>query len=235
MTGGNWQPPPPPRPGGQPPPPGGQPGAQGPRTQSFYELLQVDPTAHPTIIRYAYRFLAGIYHPDNNETGSSEVFRQITEAFKTLSDQGKRSAYDAKLGPTMGRQPGPAPGPEGAAGKGPNPLPHVERTSLSYGEVELRLAVLQLLLQARKKRVQTGGRSAKALMDVLGIDMAEMEFCLWYMREKGLIERQEAQFMITVQGVDYIVDQLSKTQIIDEGPKSVPNPPGGASLPAPTR
>ncbi len=86
---------------------------------------------------------------------------------------------------------------------------------------------MQLLLQARKKRVQTGGCSAKVLMDVLGVDMGEMEFALWYLREKGYVERQEAQFMITVAGVDYIVDSLTKTQIIDEGPKSVPNYPGG--------
>lgn len=237
----SWQPPPPPNKPGNPPPgpgpgqhgpgPGGAP--QGPpgqaKAETFYDLLQVTSSAHPTIIRYAYRFLAGIYHPDNAETGNAEIFRQISEAFKTLSDGGRRAAYDLANAPALQAQkPEASPNaPGGAKGK----LPHLERTSFSYNEVELRLAILQLLLQARKKRVQTGGCSAKVLMDVLGVDMGEMEFALWYLREKGHIERQEAQFMITVQGVDYLVDSLTKTQIIDEGPKSVPNYPSGGSAP----
>ncbi len=222
----SWQPPPPPRPGGQPQ---GQPGGpaagqQAASRQNYYDLLQVTPTAHPTIIRYSYRFLAGIYHPDNSETGNAEIFRQISEAFKTLSDGGKRAAYDAHLGPLLKKEAEAAGGPAQAGQpKGPGSLPHIEKTSLSYNDIELRLAILQLLLQARKKKVQTGGCSAKTLMDVLGTEMGEMEFALWYLREKGHIERQEAQFMITVAGVDYIVDQLTKTQIIDEGPKSMPH------------
>lgn len=207
-------------------------GSESSGQQTLYELLQVSPIAHPTIIRYAYRFLAGIYHPDNSETGNTETFRSITDAFKTLADAGRRSAYDAKLGSQASSL---AAGAAAAQAKGPSPLPHVERTSLSYNEIELRLAILQLLLQARKKRVQTGGVSAKVLMDVLGTEMTEMEFALWYLRERGYIERAEAVFMITVSGVDYIVDQLSKTQILDEGPKNVNPAVTGHNLPAALR
>ncbi len=218
-----WQPPPP------PPKPG--PGPQGPGApaarQTFYDILQVTPNAHPTIIRYAYRFLAGIYHPDNTETGNAEVFRTISEAFKTLSDGGRRAAYDAHLGPLLQKEKEAAAAATGGASKVSSSIPQFERTSLSYNEIELRLAILQLLLQARKKRVQTGGCSAKTLMDVLGVDMGEMEFALWYLRERGYVERAEALFLITVSGVDYIVDSLTKTQIIDEGPRNVPNYPGG--------
>ena len=223
----SWQPPPPPNPRAGQSGPGGQ---SGPK-QTYYDLLQVTTNAHPTVIRYAYRFLAGIYHPDNTETGSPDIFRHISEAFKTLSDGGKRAAYDAHLGPMLKKE-AEAAGVVDQPGQAKSkPLGHFEKTSLSYNEIELRLAILQLLLQARKKRVQTGGCSAKVLMDVLGVEMAEMEFALWYMREKGYIERQEAQFMITTIGVDYIVDSLTKTQIIDEGPKSVPNYGGGGSSP----
>src|SRR5579883_658474 len=95
----NWQPPPPPpKPqqfGGTHEP---QQQQQKPQDLSYYELLQVDRDAHPTIIRYAYRFLAAMYHPDNGETGNADKFRIISEAWKTLSDDGKRAAYDMSLG-----------------------------------------------------------------------------------------------------------------------------------------
>src|SRR5271156_1292805 len=64
----------------------------------FYELLQVNRDAHATIIRYSYRFLAAMYHPDNTETGNADKFRIISEAWRTLSDEGKRAAYDLSLG-----------------------------------------------------------------------------------------------------------------------------------------
>lgn len=213
MTG--WQPQP-------PPPPGGGTATQQAKPQTLYDVLQVCPTAHPTIIRYAYRFLAGMYHPDNAESGNNEMFRIVSDAFRTLSDPGKRAAYDAQHGvkASQGPLPGSQPfGGQAGGGLGAN-LHAIPKTGISYNEVELRLAVLQVLLTARKKRAQTGGASAKVLMDVLNVEMTEMEFVLWYLREKGLVIRNEANFQISVSGVDYLVDSLSKTQAIDDGGKS---------------
>lgn len=65
--------------------------------KNFYEILQVPRDADATIIRYAYRFLAAMYHPENNETGDAEKFRIVTEAWRTLSDADKRAAYDMDL------------------------------------------------------------------------------------------------------------------------------------------
>src|SRR6185437_5068023 len=214
-----WQPPPNKGFGqGGPGAPAPQPVAPAqPAQQTFYSLLMVDPQAHPTVIRYDYRFLAGMYHPDNAESGNTEMFRVVTDAFRTLSDPGKRAAYDAQVG--VKTPPAGQPSPSGLGGNNSHGLPNIPKTGLSYNEVELRLAVLQILLTARKKRTQTGGASAKVLMDVLGIDMAEMEFVLWYLREKNLISRTESMFQISVHGVDYLVESLSKTQVIDDGGK----------------
>lgn len=217
------QPPPPPQPGGP------QPEA---KAQTLYTLLQVDPSAHPTIIRYAYRYLAGIYHPDNADTGNAEAFRIIQEAWKTLSDTGRRMAYDAQIG--LSNQEAAvdklAASTSGVKSTMPRFTFDKNANALSYNEVEMRLAILQLLLDARKKRVQTGGLSAKGLMDVLNIGMEEIEYVLWYLREKGLVIRQEAQFMIAVQGVDYLVDSLTKSTIVDSTTRSPAS--GGAQLPA---
>ncbi|HEY9716872.1 MAG TPA: DnaJ domain-containing protein, partial [Trichormus sp.] len=79
----NWQPPPPPpRPGAGAPQGGAQTAEQEQSKElTLYQLLQIDKDAHVTIIRYAYRFLAAMYHPDNGETGDAEKFRVITEAW----------------------------------------------------------------------------------------------------------------------------------------------------------
>jgi len=185
-------------------------------------LLQVNREAHSTIIRYAYRFLAAMYHPDNSETGDAEKFRIITEAWRTLSDEGKRAAYDMSLGAEEAQPGHPrAPGAGGAApGGGMKPgmgLPKIVKTGVSWEEIELRLAILQILLEQRRKKPKTGGASAKMIMDVLQLnDVEVVEYALWYLREKGLIEPGERLFMITAVGVDYIVDQLNKTTSIGE-------------------
>lgn len=214
-----WQPPPPPpRPGVPPQQPGqtGQTVAE-PKELSLYQLLQVDRDAHVTIIRYAYRFLAAMYHPDNGETGNTEKFRMITEAWKTLSDDGKRAAYDMSLG-LQEQQRGQAPKPKQPKINefGKDALPNIPKTGISWNEVELRLAILQVLLSARKKRPQSGGASGRMLMDCLNMDsIVEIEFALWYLREKGFIESGERVFMITAQGLDYLIEQLGKTHILD--------------------
>jgi curved DNA-binding protein CbpA len=178
----------------------------------------VDANAHPTIIRYAYRFLAAMYHPDNAESGDAEKFKTITEAWRTLSDSARRAAYDAQFGLKAAQQGASTPGgPVGMTGQGPSGIPNIPKAGLSWNEVELRLAILQVLLEARRKRPQTGGASAKMLMDCLNCSMADIEWVLWYLREKGYIARTEAAFMISVVGVDYLIDQLSKTQPLDAG------------------
>ena len=203
----SWQPPPPPPRPAQ---------AQTAQQLTYYQILQVDPNADPTIIRYAYRFLAAKFHPDNQESGDAERFKVITEAWRTLSEAPKRAAYDAQIGvQKAAAQPG-ATGPGGSAGfTAPKP-------SLSWSEVELRLGVLQVLMEARRKRPQTGGASAKMLMDCLNCQMGDIEYVLWYLREKGYIQRTEANFMITVQGVDYLINELSRTQPLDAGGKAAP-------------
>jgi curved DNA-binding protein CbpA len=169
-----------------------------------------------TIIRYAYRFLAAMYHPDNGETGNAEKFRVITEAWKTLSDDGKRQAYDLSL--NMKEQ------AKGQAAHKPQPkinefgkdaLPHIPKTGLTWNEIELRVAILQIMLVARKKKPRDGGVSMSMIMEILGVTVVETEFAMWYLREKGFIETGERVFMITGLGLDYLVDQLGKTQVLD--------------------
>ena len=60
--------------------------------KNFYERLKVDKDATIEEIKKAYRLLAKTYHPDKG--GDEEVFKEIQEAYATLSEPDKRARYD---------------------------------------------------------------------------------------------------------------------------------------------
>src|SRR5579871_6401886 len=60
----------------------------------YYEILQISPNADLDTIHRVYRLLAQRFHPDNQETGNIEIFRQLTEAYNTVSDPERRAGYD---------------------------------------------------------------------------------------------------------------------------------------------
>ena len=61
----------------------------------YYNFLQISPDAEPDTIHRVYRFLAARFHPDNPESGDSEQFFLLTQAYDVLSDTERRAAYDA--------------------------------------------------------------------------------------------------------------------------------------------
>ncbi|CAM3794859.1 molecular chaperone DnaJ [Alkalicoccus chagannorensis] len=63
--------------------------------RDFYEVLGVDQNASEQEIKKAYRKLARQYHPDvNKEEGAEEKFKEVKDAYDTLSDSQKRAHYD---------------------------------------------------------------------------------------------------------------------------------------------
>lgn len=66
--------------------------------KDYYAILGVYREASNETIRKAYRRLALKYHPDRNRSADAEEkFKQITEAYSTLSDESKRVLYDFYL------------------------------------------------------------------------------------------------------------------------------------------
>lgn len=63
--------------------------------RDYYEVLEVSRTATKEDLKKQYRRLARQYHPDvNSDPNAGERFKEISEAYEVLSDDGKRSAYD---------------------------------------------------------------------------------------------------------------------------------------------
>jgi len=94
--------------------------------RDYYEVLGVSRSATDEELKKAYRKLAMKHHPDRNpDSKSAEAdFKEVKEAYETLSDSNKRAAYDqyghAGVDPSMGGFGG---GFGGGSGGGAAPAP----------------------------------------------------------------------------------------------------------------
>ncbi len=61
-------------------------------TENLYDVLGIPPTATEKEIKWAYRKLAGVHHPDKG--GDPEMFQKVQHAYDTLIDPAKRTVYD---------------------------------------------------------------------------------------------------------------------------------------------
>ncbi len=61
--------------------------------KDYYKTLGVDKNASKDDIKKAFRKLAHEHHPDKNN-GNDAKFKEINEAYSTLSDDNKRKQYD---------------------------------------------------------------------------------------------------------------------------------------------
>jgi hypothetical protein len=73
--------------------------------ENFYQLLGVKPSASESEIKKAYHQKIKEYHPDKHQNTEFEwvrkqaanMSRELTNAYKTLSDRASRERYDATL------------------------------------------------------------------------------------------------------------------------------------------
>jgi DnaJ family protein B protein 4 len=68
-------------------------------TDTYYSILGISNNASKDEIKKAYRKLSLDYHPDrhNNDEEKCEIFKKITEAYNTLSNDAERKGYDLSL------------------------------------------------------------------------------------------------------------------------------------------
>lgn len=167
----------------------------------YYEFLQISPLAEPDTIHRVYRFLAARFHPDNRETGDTERFYLLQQAYEVLSDAERRADYDASR---RGSQPPPL-------STWIDFMDHME------GELNRRLAMLVVLYFQRRSNPYAPEVSLIEIEVRLGFPRDYLEFTSWYLRTKGYIMRADnSDFTITADGVDFVETQRVNIPVLNQ-------------------
>ena len=157
----------------------------------YYEVLQVSDGAEPETVNRVYRMLAQRYHPDNQETGNEARFREITEAYHILSHPEKRAQYDASY--HQRRKDRWRLVSAGAQSENDFELEHVAR-----------LTVLEALYTKRRVEPQNPGIYLLELEKMLGRPREHLEFTIWFLNQKKLINTDDARMYLTADGAEYL-------------------------------
>ena len=83
--------------------------------KNFYEVLEIASTAPADEVKRAFRLQIARYHPDKVQhlgkefqSMAADRATELTEAYRILSDEGRRAEYDRAFAETGGRMPGAA-------------------------------------------------------------------------------------------------------------------------------
>jgi curved DNA-binding protein len=162
----------------------------------YYEDLQLNPNADLETIERVYRLLAKRYHPDNSVTGNSEKFNIITTAYKVLSDAEKRAAFDAKY--------------ENTRNEKLKTLSKVSSSDDFENDQYIRDSILSILYLDRRQNPSDSGVGSWRLEKLLEWPEKMLEFHIWYLKEKGWIQRVDTGgYAITASGVEIVEENGS--------------------------
>ena len=165
------------------------------RYVDYYEDLQVSPNADQETIERVYRLLAKKYHPDNNSTGNGEKFTIVTTAYNVLSNTEKRVAYDANY--------------ENARNQKLKALAKVSSSESFENDKQIRRAILSILYIDRRQNPSDSGVGSWRLEKLLDWPEKILEFHIWYLKEKGWIQRVDTGgYAITAKGVEVIEEDV---------------------------
>jgi curved DNA-binding protein CbpA len=168
----------------------------------YYELMQISQNAETQTIQRVYRMLAARYHPDNPETGDTDTFVLLKQAYDVLGDPDQRAAYD-KLWDKQRNQ----------------PMPVFEMKEFVVGidvEMNRRLGILCLLYNRRRESPDHPGLSLLDMESRMSVPREHLEFTVWYLRDKGYACRDESssEILITSDGVDFVEANLPSSRIV---------------------
>lgn len=156
----------------------------------YYELMQVSPNADEDTIQRIFRHLAKKCHPDNPQ-GDPERFRLLVEAHDVLTNPEARAAYDLKYQKFWETKWKLA--SDASAGRG------------FSDDKNVREGLLALYYVQRRSKMQNPGLGEMEVARLMRIPIELVEFHIWYLREKGWVERLDNGLLaITALGVDEV-------------------------------
>lgn len=167
-----------------------------------YEVLQLSQNADAETIERVYRLLAKRYHPDNAGSGDEDRFREVRTAYEVLSDPERRARFDVGYD-------------ERDVGKWQI---FEQSAALNDQQRDQRIfhGILSLLYAARRQDPEDGGLGAVYLEQMLGVPREHLEFPVWYLKKKGLIEvLQSGQLAITIAGIDSMDEDREEAPLPD--------------------
>ena len=157
----------------------------------YYDLLQLSPNADEDTIHRVFRHLAKKCHPDLPEGGDSTRFRLLVKAHTALTDTESRAAYDAQY-------------QEYWNGKWRVASEASDGSAFSEDK-DTREKLLSLLYVQRRRDMRSPGLGEYEMARLLRVPVELVEFHIWYLREKGWVQRIESgQLAISATGVDSI-------------------------------
>jgi len=163
----------------------------------YYELLQVSANADEDTIHRVFRHLAKKYHPDGAEHGNAEHFNRLVEAHRTLTNPETRAAYDVRHQEHWNRT--------------WKVMSEAGEPGLPGDDSALRDRLLALLYVQRRRNMYQPGMGEMDLARLVGAPLEHLEFHLWYLKEKGWLQRLDTgMHAITAQGVDELERQRTR-------------------------
>jgi curved DNA-binding protein CbpA len=157
----------------------------------YYELLQISPNADEDTIQRIFRHLAKKLHPDASTQGDPERFNRLLEGYRVLTDVSQRAAYDVAY-----REHWEQTWKVAAEAADANPI---------SDDARVRVRLLSLFYVQRRRNMRNPGMGQVELEKLLDLTPEHLAFHLWYLREKGWIQRLETGLLaITADGVDQV-------------------------------
>jgi curved DNA-binding protein len=160
------------------------------RLPDYYEDLQISPNADSETIERVFRLLAKRCHPDNKDTGNADAFTRISSAYKVLGDDEKRAAYDARYEVLKANK---------------WKASETSSSKSSENDEHLRKRILSILYVERRNDASSSGVGTWRIEQLIGLPEKILEFHVWYMKEKGWLQRTDTGgYAITAAGVDAV-------------------------------
>lgn len=182
-----------------------------PNAQDYYEIMQLSPNADADTIARVYRILAQRYHPDSPKTGNQELFLQLCEAHRVLSNPELRAEYDVGYNGTKRLRWKIF--DQAEASKGPE------------GEQRKRQGILQLLYAKAIHDPEQASMSVFEFEELLGCPREHLQAALWYLKGKGYVRRADnGRSEITVAGFDEVENNPQSGTTPDEALLEITGP-----------